>query len=377
MKYLLLTLGVWGALLTSIGSAAAQPTELPEPLLAQGFEHDQDAKTWVGIGDNAKVSTEQAPENVKEGTGSLRFDYQVAPGQNNVLLSALAPRSLATLESISFWIKANHNASFIFALQEQGGGRFGTTFSVVKDQWQRVEIAPEELVLQVDKDTPKDADGKLDVEKIEGVALLDFGQFLAQLAADPQNPIARILGIETGARTVYLDDVSFSSKPLPLEAPDKSLLDDFKHPQVGWMGIGGVTLKVAKDDAGKNPALQADYTQTANRVVAFAKLLPPGVLANKDSLAFDIATKRHATLIVQLEETSGGKYNTICDVAANETFTPRRLAFAAFTPADDSKDNNNRLDLDQVKQILIIDASGMMGLDGGDNTLWIHPIRVD
>ncbi|BCM90707.1 hypothetical protein IAD21_02567 [Abditibacteriota bacterium] len=374
MKHFLPQIGALVGLLTTISSVQAQPPQLPEPLYEQSFE--QDAGTWLSTGGDAKVSMERAPENVKVGESALRFDYKVAPGPISILISPLAPRSLDTLQAISFWVKVNHNASLAFALQEQGGGRFGTVFSVAKDQWQHVEIAPQELVLQLDKDSPKDDDGKLDLDKVEGMALLDFNQMIAQLAADPNNPLIQLLGIETGPRTLYLDGVVFSSKPLSPALPSSTLLDDFTRPQAEWLSVGGATLKNIKGDAPETNALQVDYTQAAGRVAAFAKLLPPGVLVDKSKLSFKLASKRHATLIVQLEEKSGGKYNANFEVAGDALATEKNLDFTDFEPADDSKDDNNRLDLGQVKQILFIDASGLLGMGEGENTIWLNQIRT-
>lgn len=395
MKYFQLMIGAVGALLVFAGAAKAQPDQLPEPLYSESFENG--VGTWLGIGAGAKVSTERTPENAEQGAGSLRFDYQVTPGQMNALIAPFGPNSLATLQSISFWVKADHTTSLALTVQEEGGGRFSTVFSVTKGQWQRVEVAPWDLVLQVGKDDPKDGDGKLNLDKIEGIGLFDFTQLIAQMATDPNNPIVKALGVQMGPRTLYVDDFVLSSDP-PTPLPgakvptDKSLLDDFAHPQVSWAELGDVTFKVLHPFQKKGQpqatipdnTLQADYTQAPGRIEAFSKFLPDGVLTGKTSLSLSVASRLHTTIIVQVEEKSGGKYNTSFEVPA-QVAPPdpgtapsfQTLAFADFKPADDSKDDNNQLDLDQVKQILIIDASGMLGGGEGENTLWLSQIRVN
>ncbi|RYX82415.1 hypothetical protein EON83_19575 [bacterium] len=374
MKNSLAAMGVVGALVTVIGSALAQPPQLPEPLWEQNFEND--GGTWIAMGETAKTSIERIPDNVKEGAGSLRFDYQIANGEGNILISPLAPRSLDTLATMSFWIKCNQNASFIFALQEQGGGRFGTAFSVIKDQWQKVIITPEELSLQIGKNDPKDADGKLNTEKIEGVALVDFGQFFAQMATNAQNPLAKALDFKAGTRTVFLDGLKFSSKPPSPPLADAAFLDKFKQPQLAWIGVGDVALKTYRTEDPPSDELQADYTQTAGHAVAFAKLLPANALTGKEDLWFNILSKQPATIVVQLEEQNGGKYNMVFPVSAGTTPVLKTLTFADFKPSDDSKDDNHQLDLNQVKQILILDASGILGAGAGANTLRIGPLSV-
>ncbi len=380
INHFLPTASAFAALLLISGAAKAQPPQLPEPLYAQGFE--EGAGTWTGMGAGASVSLETAPENIKQGAGALRFRYQVATGQMNLLVSPFAPRSLDTLQSISFWLKADHNTCIAFALQEQGGGRFGTFFSLVEDKWQLVEIAPSELLLQEGEDDPKDADGKLNLEKVEAAALLDFGQLFAQLATDMNSPLVRMLGIETGPRALVLDDFKFSSKPpSPAPAtPEPPIIDDFARPQASWISVGDAELQVVRptpEETDKVPALQVDYTQINGRVVAWGKMLSPGVLAGKTSLSFDLLSKRGATMIVQLEEKSGGKYNATFAVPGGDAPVSKTLSLADFKRSDDSKDINNRLDLKEVKQLLVLDASGLIGTGAGDNTLQLSKLRVN
>jgi hypothetical protein len=52
------------------------------------------------------------------------------------------------------------------------------------------------------------------------------------------------------------------------------------------------------------------------------------------------------------------------------------VPFAEFRAADDSKDNNDHLDLDQVTQIVLMDVNALLGMTDGDNTLWIGNIRA-
>lgn len=354
--------------------AFAQPPKTTEPLYQESFEAGEGG--WAAMGDNGKVSWSQEAANVKEGRGALRFDYEITPGQFSLLVGAL-PQTMTTLQSLKFWVKASHDTPLAFVLQEQGGGRFGALFSTPKDKWQRVELKPTDFVLQEGKDDPKDANGKLDLGSIEGGALVDFNQFFAQLGGGKNNPLAQLLNVKTGARTLHVDDLIFSGKPLAAEAaPDASILDDFTRPQVNWFSIGDIGLQNIKDANPENNALQADYVQEQGRLIALAKGLPRGVLTNKQSLFFNAASAQRALLIVQLEEHSGGKYNLTVDVPGKTVPTPLTLLFKDFKPAEDSKDDNNRLDIDQVKQLLILDLTGLIGQANAPNTLWLNRIFV-
>ncbi len=54
----------------------------------------------------------------------------------------------------------------------------------------------------------------------------------------------------------------------------------------------------------------------------------------------------------------------------------RNLFLAEFTAAQDSKDDNDKLDLDQVKQLVILDVTGWFGGADADNTLWLNNFRA-
>ena len=140
MKRVLLSIGVGATLLVVRGAAWAQPEQLPEPLIEQKFDTGKESwlPLWFPLGEKAKISEEHAAENVKTGMGSLRFDYSVTQGQYNALLAPLQMRSVVTLQSIRFWVKADHNTSLLFALREKSGARYAATFFAPKDQWQRV-----------------------------------------------------------------------------------------------------------------------------------------------------------------------------------------------------------------------------------------------
>ncbi len=363
-----------GALLLASG-ALVRPAQAAEPLYQETFEANDGG--WTPMGDTAKVKWEQQADNVKEGKGALRFDYSIAAGQINLLGIPAPERPFATLQAITFWVKASHDAPMAFVLQEQNGGRFTSQFFAPKNKWQRVELKPADFVLQEGNDDPKDANGKLDLDKIEGAALVDFGQVLAQFAAGPNNPLAQLLNVKTGPRTLYIDDVTFSATPLAGEpAPDATLIDGFTRPQAAWFSIGDIGLQNIKDENPENNALQADYWQEPNHLVAIVKPVSRGVFVNKSGLSLNAASKQRAILIVQLEEHSGGKYNTMLEVPGKAAPTPVTLLFKDFKPADDSKDNNNRLDLDQVKQLLIIDLTGLIGQANTLNTLWLNHIHV-
>ena len=107
------------------------------------------------------------------------------------------------------------------------------------------------------------------------------------------------------------------------------------------------------------------------------KTIAPDTLTGARSLTLSAASKNAASLIVQLEEAGGGKYKATLDVDAGSKLKQYKLDIAEFSPADDSKDNNNKLDLDQVTKIIIIDITALVGGAEGENALWLSDLRTN
>lgn len=366
----------------------AQPTPTTEPILFQDFEKDNGK--WFGSGNNTKVSAATETENIKNGQRALRFDYLVQPGQFQVLASPLAKESFASLQSIKFWVKSSHSTSFRLALQEEGGGYFATVFSVAKDKWQVVEADVDDFLLQTGPGDPKDANGKLDREKIAFIGLIDYDQVALQMISNAPPQVAQLIQVPSGPRTLYLDDVTLSSQALPKTeaATDTTAIDSFERPQAQWASLGGATLERLQANNAKDNALKIVYPQLPGRLVGLIKPIQRGILTGKKQLSFRAASIKPTTFWLQLEEAGGGKYNASFTLPANAVATPIALNFADFKTSPDSNDTNDQLDLEQVKQILIVDISGIMGgapeamlppemdIPGEetayDNTLWLN-----
>jgi hypothetical protein len=148
------------------------------------------------------------------------------------------------------------------------------------------------------------------------------------------------------------------------------------RPQAGWIATGGVGLASATGAPLNGPALQARYNHAPTAIVGFSRRFSPGLLKGTKRILLKAASVRPVTIIVQLEEKGGGKYNAMATVPGNREVAELSLDYAQMSQADDSKDANNKLDLDQVRQITILDITGFAGAPEGENTLWVGPVRA-
>ena len=142
------------------------------------------------------------------------------------------------------------------------------------------------------------------------------------------------------------------------------------------MGIFGARTANVDSKPLHGRALQVSYRQKPDTFAGFVRGIKRGILVGSSKLAFDIASARPAELMVQLEEIGGGKYNLQVSVEGGSVAHPVQIIYSDMKAADDSKDTNGKLDLDQVKQILFIDLAGPLNQADGENTIWINNLRA-
>ncbi|HZO91009.1 MAG TPA: hypothetical protein VFB38_21975 [Chthonomonadaceae bacterium] len=389
-------LGGAAALLALLGMGAQPaPAQSPEKegetqsLFRDTF--DSETGGWMALGPSGKASVTTDAAHVKEGKGALEFTYTVGKaGEANaggppvdILLRPTPDGALAKMRSLRFWARADADTPLVVTLSEKEGGHYNTIVWLPKDTWQQVLLSPEDFWLGDGKDDPKDPDGKLDLDKVENVGLVNVWAFLALGASD--NPqIAPIFAPHLGAHSLWLDDFTASPTPRPEEAApagDKEgvRIDDLgRTPLLGWLPIGEIQMKLDKSDTPiKGTALRLEYPQEPGKFAALMHDLHRYNLSKASTLTLEVASQQQAKLIVQLEEKGGAKYNAQVDVPAGAAPTRKSVAFTDFTLADDSpKDSNDHLDLDQIKSLVIVDITSLLGGASQQNTLWIGPVHA-
>ncbi len=368
MRMLIGALSV-AALVASTGSGFAQGNAL----VHNSFESNEES--WVALGENTKVGVTNTTTNVKAGKGSLQYSYTIAKGGMGAAILPVNPPALAKMKSIRLWIKSDQSTTLIVSIQERNGGRYMAGFNAPKDEWQKVELSASDFNLNEGPNDPKDPNGKLDLDQVENVAIGDIGQFLAQGDA----AIVDLFGIKLGAHNVYLDEFEISEDALPSSSttgPMEVALDTFAHPQVAWMGVGGIKLSQAAGKIPPGKALQVDYKQQAGKIAGLVRSIKRGNLDGMKTINVSVVSAKACKLLIQVEESGGGKYNTMVDVPGGNELKKISVPFSEMGAADDSKDSNGKLDAEQINQLVIIDIYGIAGIGEGDNTLWIGNVKA-
>ena len=349
------------------GLAVAQTPS--DPLVRQTFKETQGG--WTVFGTTATLAVTHDAPVVEPGNGALKFGYSVAKGDLSALVFPTDIGSITRAKSVKFRIRTDATTMIAVMLQEQDGGRYVAMCNAPKDRWQPIELSTDDFALAQEKDDPKDPDGKLDMDRVSGIVVTDVAQMFAQ---SDDAGLRSLIGVKTGSHTLYIDDFTVGADPIHtsmVTAAGDIVLDTFAHPQLAWFGLGGGDLSRSSGKPLEGLAVKFDYHQTPNKISLLSKGIAPGTLTGTKSLSLDMASSQPAKLVIQVEETDGGKYNMMIDLPGGSVSNHVNLPFDAFKVADDSKDANGKLDLENIKTLLILDGSGIMDQADHDNTLWV------
>ncbi len=349
--------------------SVAQDSALVHSTFAQGEDG------WVvsqALGSGAKIAAIHNPANLKVGPGSLSLTYAIGVGQMAGATLPITEGAVAKLGSIHFWIKTAYNMPVGVSLQEKGGGQYVGMFSVPKDKWQEVELGVQDFVPSDIAGTPPDPNGKLDLDHVESMTIIDVSQFLAQVPT-----FAGLLGLQNGDRSLFLSDVQLTTKPVAdtNSATDTEyLFDNFVRPEPAWTVLNA-TATVLEAAPLFTRALRLDYNLTSEQAAAAAKKIKLGVLTGKKTLNLRLASAHPCQLLVQIEERNGGKYNTILPLPGGPEPIDRTIDISAMTPDEQTKDPNGKLDLDQIQQLTLVDLTAVTQAPGA-NVLWIGKVTA-
>jgi hypothetical protein len=340
---------------------------------ASGFGEDADSTAAIT----------HKPAEVKSGKGSLSYSYEVTPGTLR-MLGLQRPLDLSGMKSLRVWIKCSHATAVVIGLTETGGASYQTSVTCTAGKWQEVAVNLGELVLD---DPSKKPNGKLDLDQIGSIQVFDVGSFLATLLPELK-----------GTRTLWMDDFEFSSREAPLtqgltqvtKLVPVFLVDSFESGVIRWTPISvefaevpkfslfDLPLAIDRDapPGGGKQSLKFAYPRRGKKIHGVMRTVEKLDLSRATALDLCLKTSTDGTFIVSLEEKNGARYQKTLELKASDGWKAFTFGFRDFTLAEDSKDDNDRLDADKLKQISVADITNLIG--GGEaeeNRLWIDEVR--
>ncbi len=314
---------------------------------------------WTALGPGAALRA------TSEG---IAITYELRPKQISAAFQP-ASSSLARMQRMRFRVRTDYGTALAVALNEKmpGGGRYLAWFWSPANTWQSVELTPADFAAADGPQDPVDADGRLDLDAVESIAILDLAQFFGAAPENPDFPV--VINRASGTHTFVLDDFQLLASAGPRAGAGR--IDAFDRGFLQWVTLGGMDLKLsAQDNPLGMPALEATYQQTEGQFQLLMRRLANLDLSKATRLAFDIASEREATLVVALELKQGGRYNlTIYPPGSKELFHVD-LKLADFEGA-------GKLDPAQLKSLAITDVTASTGGAPGRNTIWIGKVGTE
>jgi len=114
-------------------------------------------------------------------------------------------------------------------------------------------------------------------------------------------------------------------------------------------------------------ALRARYRVEPRKVAGIVRNVAGAV---GSGLRVRLKTDTPTSLVIGCIERDGSSYMHIAQTAAG-VWKRVEVLFATMTLSDDSKDENGRLDLDQIGAVVIADAAGFMPIAAASRTMWV------
>jgi hypothetical protein len=353
----------------------------------QTFESGNEG--WIGYGPGARASRTTEAGNIKEGSSALKLQYEVKAGEYNSAILPISEGSLAGMTRLRFWLKTDVSTAIGLVLTEKPsaalkpvGAVYSAWFWSLKDRWQRIELTPADFALNEGPGDTNDVNGKLDLDQILAIGLIDSSQYFHLFRQDPAYSFL-VVDEPAGEHSIYLDDFEVIMDGFT-QAEAGHKIGELDRGFLTWQTLGGAELSLNESESPLNkPALQVTYEQAPGKyVIVSHRLSQPAIgLRGKDKLSFDAASEKPVLITIYLEERNPGQamgpvYALPLALPGDREKVHKTIELAAFAYEKTSPaDNNERLDAERLNTISLMDMSVSTG-QSQKNTIWISEIEA-
>ena len=315
------------------------------------FEQPQMLRAWSTQAPEGQLSITDDPENVRSGGGALELVWTATPGRL-AMLSAGPVRLDGRIRSLLFSVKASEQSPIMYGVRLAGGVDYQGYMYTPGNVWHDLVVDIEELMLS---ESCVDQNRVFDAEQIFGIIVADVSNLSGEAGAS--------LGIKTGVQRLWLDDVQLSDRPAPRRSRDGAngelIIDDFDGDVVRCLPIGNPLLELVpgpgEDDTS---ALRVSYDPQNYRWAGFVAGVGYLDLSERSHVALRVSAEMAVPLTVVLEERDGSKYQMRQRLDPEKGWHTLRLPFDRFKLDAGSHDENEQLDLDQLRVIIpVVDTS--------------------
>ncbi len=368
---------MFSALLLFILTTQAQTTPA-NVIIKQTFEADENG--WTTMGGGGSLRATKKPAEMHAGANSLAFDYEAGKKMSVMVLPTES--ALEGMTSMRFWLKTDVSTPVaVFLAERKPGGDYSTYFWSPKDKWQQIVLQPSDFTANDGAGDPVDPDGKLDLDAVQGIGLLDLKLMFGVMGANQQMPFP--VDLLTGAHTLLISDFQIAtSEPEPAPSGTGVTIDAFDRPFAQWMNLGGMDIAIRPgENPLQKPALEAVYKQTPGKMALLNRRLGSEDLSRCDRLAFDIASRSDAQIAVSVEMLKkagkGSRYTYLIEVKGDSKKQTVTIPFTEFALDENSPpDPAGKFDPTKIRSLSLLDVTGVTATEAVPNTLWLADVRA-
>ncbi len=282
------------------------------------------------------------------------------------------------MKALRFWLKTDHATPVAVLLSEtKPGGDYTAVVWSPGNVWQEVELTPEDFSLNDGPNDPKDEDGKLDLDKIQGLGVMDLSVFALSIGKTLPVKVDNV----RGDHTLWLDEVRIEGAA-PAPPPGVTLIDNLERKTLQWLALGGATLNVVSSSPLQRRALELQYEQSATAFVIFLRRIAHVNLSYSSGITVELASEKPAHVILTLEEkvpdiAKPVRFNFTIELPGGRQAVKKQLPFKEFELAEDMPANApSRVDPAYVRTLSLADLKGLVGGAAGANTLWVSGLAA-
>lgn len=330
-----------GARAQDAAADRAEPAPVPGEF---DFEQDQLDPVWTTTAAGASLQITHDRANVRSGHGALELSWTPVPGRLT-FLTAEPVCIAARARSLALSIKVTGPTPINYGVREADGSTYQGYLYSPGGVWHDLAVDLDELMLS--EGTPDEND-RLDVGQITGIFVGDLSNLSGEAG--------RSLGIKEGEQHLWLDDFVLSDRLAPHRSRRTDgglIIDDFEREPILCLPIGGPELTLVAGPGDSDAwALRVGYDQQGYRWAGFVAAVGYLDLTECDGISLRVRADCPAPLTVVLEEWDGTKYSVRRNLDPARGWHDLRLEFAQFRLDRGSTDENDRLDLDQLRVVI-------------------------
>lgn len=361
-----------------VAALAAAAALAANTIVGWDFEQGQGPWQTADLGGELGLAVGQA--QAAQGSASLHLKFARVKSMAEVQQRGMPGAIMAPLPApptpaptcFEFAVKAKLRTPLIVSLGEQDGSQYIRAVSVEPGDWRRVKLFLTDFVLE---DNSTDENGRLDGDQIGAVAFVDASFFLVALSEMVAPAGITLPRIDTSENELWLDELKLTDEEA---VPSKDMLTDAGGSVPLFIPLvrPDASIERLADGLGGKPCWQVKYSVGEKEVAGFWCGTPQGAFAGSAGIHITLKPLLRTMLVLQVKERDGSEYNVVLDIPDGQT-EDRHIPWPEFRLGDDSTDENGRLDVEQIKEIGLLDLTAVFGGAGGrQNELLLGPVEV-